>query len=117
VLWAVADHWELYRSTREIYKSYVRICKDLDKNGEHVEVVDRPKLSKMLHNLKQPTHGEALVSNRKSWFKIRISMLRGYCRMVAASKNIAVGLNYLESRPQPPDNAGEEDEAEATPED
>jgi uncharacterized protein len=101
VLWAVADHWELYRSTREIYKSYVRICDALKTKNEHVEVVDKKKLSGMLNKLKERSHGEALVSNRRSWFKIRVSMLRGYCRMVAATKGIKVGLDYLQSPPPP----------------
>jgi uncharacterized protein len=108
VLWAVADHWELYRSTREIYKSYTRICTDLEKKGEHVEIVDKTHLTRMLYNLKQGTHGKALVSNRKSWFKIRLSMLRGYSRMVAAAKGIAVGLDYLQSR-QTKDDEDEDD--------
>ncbi|KYF90280.1 hypothetical protein BE20_18190 [Sorangium cellulosum] len=114
VLWSVADHWELYRSTRQIYESYVRICKDLAKKGEHVEPVEnKSKLSKLLHNLKQKTHGEALVSHRTSWFKIRMSMLRGYARMVAASKGIPVGLDYLENRlptSRPPDEDDPEDD-------
>jgi uncharacterized protein len=105
VLWAVADHWELFRSTRQIYESYKRICDDLRKKSEHVEVVEKKKLTSMLFNLKQKTHGEALVSNRKSWFKIRISMLRGYCRMVAASKGINVGLDYLQSAQSPTPSA------------
>lgn len=94
VLWAVADDWQLYRSTRQIYESYGRICADLAKKGDHVEPVDnKTKLSKLLHNLKQKTHGEALVSHRTSWFKIRMSMLRGYARMVAATRGIDVGLD------------------------
>jgi hypothetical protein len=101
VLWAVADHWELHRSTREIRKSYLRICGDLKMKDEHVEVVDKPKLSAMLNKLKEKSHGEALVSPRRSWFKIRVSMLRGYCRMVAATKGIRVGLDYLQSAPPP----------------
>lgn len=118
VLWAVADHWELYRSTRQIYESYGRICAELERVGEHVEPVDsKTKLSKLLHNLKQKTHGEALVSHRTSWFKIRLSMLRGYARMVAASKSVQVGLDYLGSRPPPPTRLPEtddEDEADGT---
>ena len=97
VLWAVADHWELFRSTREIFNSYQRICEELRRKGEHVEEVDKSKLTRMLYNLRQRPHGEALVSNRKSWFKIRVSMLRGYCRMVAGSKGIDVGLDYQQS--------------------
>ncbi|WP_434044088.1 MULTISPECIES: ATP-binding protein [Sorangium] len=109
-LWAVADHWQLYRSTREIYKSYRRICADLQKKGEHVEIVDKPKLTKMLYNLKQSTHGRALVSDRRSWFKIRISMLRGYARMVAAAKGINVGLDYLDTRLMPELKAENDDD-------
>ena len=69
VLWAVADHWELYRSTRQIYDSYVRICKDLKTIGEHVEVGgDRSRLTVALNKLKGEPHGRALVSpKRKSW--------------------------------------------------
>ncbi len=111
LLWAVADHYVVLRSTRDIYNSYLRICADLQAAKAKgrpvglVEVADKAKVSRMLHSLKQPTHGIALVSERKSWFRFRLSMLRGYCRMVAASKGIDVGLDYLEAdtrRPKVP---------------
>ena len=119
-LWAVADHWELFRSTRQIYSSYERICADLRKRHEQVEIVEKKKLTTMLYNLKQKNHGEALVSNRKSWFKIRVSMLRGYCRMVAASKGIKVGLDYLQVAPPAATSAAsvpDDDNDEVDPED
>jgi hypothetical protein len=99
VLWSVADHWELYRSTRQIRSSYERICKDLKTIGEHVEVGDKRKLTVMVNKLKGPAHGHALVGvpKRRSWFKIRLSMLRGYCRMVAAAKGVKVGRDYHDS--------------------
>lgn len=99
VLWSVADHWELYRSTRQIRSSYERICKDLKRIGEHVEVGDSRKLTVMVNKLKGEAHGHALVgvAKRRSWFKIRLAMLRGYCRMVAAAKGVSVGRDYHDS--------------------
>lgn len=100
VLWAVADHWETERSTRDMYESYCRICKDMGR-----EPKERKEFSAFLNALKAPSHGQTLVSKRRSWFKFRETMLRGYCRMVGLSKGVEVGLDYLQSRESQPKRA------------
>ncbi len=92
ILWAAADHWELERSTDDMYRSYCRICGDLD-----VDVCPRNSFSTRLNKLQSPAHSNTLIRTRRSWYKFRQTMLRGYCRMVANSRNITVGLEYLEA--------------------
>ncbi len=108
VLWAAADHWELDRSTEHMFTSYQRICSDLKR-----EALQRRDFSIALFTLKKPTHGEALVSARLSWYRFRQTMLRGYCRLVAQARGIPVGKDYqvsvssaaptriLEAEPEP----------------
>ncbi|MEQ8572023.1 MAG: ATP-binding protein [Deltaproteobacteria bacterium] len=93
VLWSVADHWELERSTEHMYPAYVRICSDLE-----VEALPRKKFSFALNQLKKAAHGPALISSRRSWYRFRHSLLRGYSKMCANARGVSVGLNYLESR-------------------
>ena len=93
VLWSVADDWQLERSTRDIFESYCRICHSMGR-----EPKTKSELTQYLNVLKAPSHGSTLVSHRRSWFKFRESMLRGYCRMIAMSLGVDVGLVYLQSR-------------------
>ena len=90
VLWAVADHWELMRSTDQIYQSYCRISGELGREPED----KRDGFYNRLHNLRQENHGPVLISPRKSWHQFRQAMLRGYCRLVAEAKGVKVGQDY-----------------------
>lgn len=100
VLWAAADHWELNRSIDQIYQSYVRICGDLRRAPED----KRPGFYNRMSNLRKEAHGPALISTRRSWYQFRLAMLRGYCRLVAESKGVVVGVDYgrAQARTQPP---------------
>jgi uncharacterized protein len=91
VLWAVADHWELLRSTDQIYQSYTRICADVGRPPED----KRPAFYNRLYSLRQPTHGAVLHSPRKSWYQFTQNMLRGYCRLVAEAQRVEIGKDYL----------------------
>ncbi|RYZ82083.1 MAG: hypothetical protein EOP04_22755 [Proteobacteria bacterium] len=93
ILWSVADHWQIDQLTEELYPSYERICKKMK-----IDPLDRKSYSKVLNKFKTPSHGTVLVSDRRSWFRFRISMLRGYCRMIALSRKVDVGVEYLRSR-------------------
>ncbi len=95
VLWAAADHWELLRSTEHMYDSYRRICGDLG-----VDAQDRTSFSQMLFQLKQKSHGAVLKSDRRSWYQFTQAMMRGYCRIVAQSKSVDVGIDYMKQREQ-----------------
>jgi uncharacterized protein len=90
VLWAAADHWELLRSTEHMYESYLRVCRDLDQVAQ-----DRSDFSTILFQLKQEKHASVLKSDRRSWYQFTQAMMRGYCRIVAHSKGIEVGLDYM----------------------
>jgi hypothetical protein len=93
VLWSVADHWETERSTDQMYPSYENICVQLGRPP-----VSRTDYSQCLNRLKTEAHGQALIMTRRSWFKFRHSMLRGYCKMLAESRDVHLGLKYLETR-------------------
>lgn len=93
VLWAAADHWELFRSTEHMYESYLNICGKLK-----VAPQDRSGFSTMLFALKQKNHGEVLRSDRRSWYQFSQAMMRGYCRIVAESKGVEIGLDYMKQR-------------------
>lgn len=95
VLWSVADHWELERSTEHMYPTYVEICRRLAREPE-----GRHQYSAMLHRLKQEAHGCVLRSTRRSWYKFRQSMLRGYCKLQAAANGVDVGVGYLQRLPK-----------------
>jgi Cdc6-like AAA superfamily ATPase len=94
VLWSVADHWELERSTDHMYPTYQAICKKLGH-----EPVARKQYSAMLNRLKTAAHGNVLKSSRRSWYKFRETVLRGYCKMQAETQGIEVGIGYLQSKP------------------
>lgn len=94
VLWAAADHWELLRSTEHMYEAYLRICKDLNAAPQ-----DRSAFSSILFQLKQESHACVLRSDRRSWYQFSQAMMRGYCRIVAESKGVAVGVDYMKQQP------------------
>jgi Cdc6-like AAA superfamily ATPase len=94
VLWSVADHWELERSTEHMYPAYVEICKKLQRQPDN-----RHQYSTVLNRLKQEAHGCVLRSTRRSWYKFRQSMLRGYCKLQAAAHGVDVGMGYLQRAP------------------
>jgi hypothetical protein len=58
----------------------------------------KSQFQQRLYNLKGKRHGQALVSERKSWYRFRTPMLRGFCRLMAKKRGIDVGLKYLDSR-------------------
>lgn len=97
MLWATADHWELERSTEQIYPAYCNICRQIGTTP-----VPRRKFSIMMGRLKTAPHGEVLKSSRRSWFKFRKTMLRGYCKMQAEAHGVKVGMDYLARAPVRP---------------
>jgi hypothetical protein len=96
VLWAVADHYELLRSTESIYGSYLRIMDLRDKTP-----MDRKTMSYRLNSLKSKMCGKILESPRRSWFEFRESMVRGYVRLRAEDLNVRLALEH-ESAKDPP---------------
>jgi len=95
ILWSIADHWQLTRKYEEIYESYERI---MDSDSVEGTALSRTKFSSALQRLKKSQHGEVIESPQSRWYRFRKSMLRGYCRMVAESKGVPVGLDYMAPR-------------------
>lgn len=93
VLWSVADHWELERSTEYMYPAYCEICRRLERAA-----LGRKQYSQLLNRLKTEAHGCVLKSPRRSWYKFRETMLRGYCKLQAEARGVPVGMEYLRSK-------------------
>jgi hypothetical protein len=128
VLWAVADHYLLERSSGEIYyDSYLRICREMGMTvpADETEIdessigpepqeegtgspssntqatqraLTKSEFQRRLYYLRDKSHGEVLVWVRKNWYRFREPMLRGYCRLIARQRGTEVGLTYLDSR-------------------
>lgn len=131
LLWALADHWQLERSSKEIWRSYLGVCQkrfsqqglvfrapdetkdepseealdesqeDLDDDGleprDGLMVLTKQQFRQAVHRLKQTAYGEILESPQRGWYRFRFSMMRGYCRLMAARHGISVGLKYLDT--------------------
>jgi len=96
VLWAVADAFDMERTTDSIWGSYSQICDTLE-----VETLDKKKFQAQLRNLKAENYGSILdgVSSRRLYF-FREAMVRGYVRMAAACKNIELDDKSFDPPPE-----------------
>jgi len=90
VLWAVADHSDLVRSSDSIYQSYENIAITLDID----QPMDRTTFSTRMQALKSPGCGQILASNRRGWYQFRESIVRGYVRLRAEEKGLELALDY-----------------------
>lgn len=93
VLWAVADHFELMRSTANIYNSYCRIMESM---GE--EPIDSIKFNAKLNQLKSANFGEILINPRRGWYEFRENIVRGYVRLRAEDQGFPL---QIENEPTP----------------
>lgn len=99
VLWAVADHSDLFRNTEAIYASYCNVMKAFD---IEVPVLDRSTVVSRLSALKGPSSGNILISPRKGFYQFRESIMRGYVRLRAEEQGCELALDYAApSRPDP----------------
>lgn len=89
ILWALADAYDPERNFKNIYTSYVGICKELN-----LTPIDTKGVSSRLGSLKKDTFGYIIesVPNRKQWYRYRESMIRGFARLVAEANGLT--LNY-----------------------
>ena len=60
-------------------------------------VLSRSQFHAALHRLKNKAYGEILESPQRGWYRFNVSMMRGYCRLMAARHGIPVGLRYLDT--------------------
>lgn len=89
VLWAVADHHELKRRSTDIYNSYRRI---MHSQGE--EPLPRETFNQRMNSLKRPNHASILTANRQGWYEFSEAVVRGYVRLRAEHRGVALGNEH-----------------------
>jgi Cdc6-like AAA superfamily ATPase len=89
VLWAVADNYQLSRSTREILESYLRIMQDLGKDP-----LPKRQFYTRMNAMKKETHGSILTGTRSGWYEFKEKMMRGYARMRAEQAGIELDAEH-----------------------
>lgn len=89
VLWAMADHPELIRSIDSIYESYLEIMRKLEEQPQ-----DRNAFVGRLQSLKSAPCGRILTSNRRTFYRFRESILRGYVRLRAEDQGLELARDY-----------------------
>jgi uncharacterized protein len=92
VLWALADHYELYRNAKKVYDtSYQRIA------AIHPEdALTYDQFKSRINNLKSERHGKILFSDRPNWFSFSESIIRGYVRLRAESSGVKLAIEHDE---------------------
>lgn len=89
VLWAFVDHPELIRSIDSIHESYLEIMRKLDE-----EPMDRTQLVAHLQALKSASCGKILASDRRTFYRFRENILRGYVRLRAEDQGLELARDY-----------------------
>jgi archaellum biogenesis ATPase FlaH len=89
VLWAFADHPELIRSIDSIFESYIDIMRKLEESP-----MDRNEFVGHLQTLKSSSCGSILVSNRRTFYRFRENILRGYVRLRAEDQGLELARDY-----------------------
>jgi hypothetical protein len=89
VLWAFADHPELIRSIDSIYDSYIEIMRKQEESP-----LDRNAFVGLLQALKSRSCGSILVSDRRTFYRFRENILRGYVRLRAEDKGLELARDY-----------------------
>jgi hypothetical protein len=90
LLWAVADHADLFRSTENIYESYLKL------SGKD-EPLDRTTVVSRLNVLKGKSCGRILMNTKKGWYQFTESVMRGYVRLRAEEKGLELATDYAAS--------------------
>ncbi len=90
VLWAMVGSTNFERPLTEVFeKSYIPLCQQIG-----VDPVAKQTFSNRLSRLKSDAHGEILESPRRSWYKFRENMMRGYVRLVASKNGVDYGPDH-----------------------
>lgn len=89
VLWAVADDHQLKRRSADIFECYHRLMQSV---GERA--LSREKFNARMNTLKKPAHGEILKANRQGWYEFREPIVRGYVRLRAEHRGVALGKDH-----------------------
>jgi uncharacterized protein len=91
VLWAIADHADLIRSTEDIFNSYERLF------GNDEEHLDRSKVVSRLSVLKEKACGHILTSERVGFYHFRENIMRGYVRLRAEDEGYELATDFASS--------------------
>jgi energy-coupling factor transporter ATP-binding protein EcfA2 len=83
ILWAVANHSDLFQHNDRIYDSYQWIMGERRK-----EPVERSLFSRKLNSLKSLSCGKILVSKTRNWTEFRDTVVRGYVRLQAENQSV-----------------------------
>jgi len=83
LLWAVANHSDLFQHNDRIYDSYQWIMRERGK-----ESVERSLFTRKLNSLKSLSCGKILVSKKRNWTEFRDTVVRGYVRLQAENKGV-----------------------------
>lgn len=96
VVWATADHDDLFRSLGDMFDSYKVI---VGKRREGRIPIDRSRFAIQVRKLKLAPYGAVLQheEGRPGWYSYREKMLRGFVRMQAQ----ASGVELIGERPAP----------------
>lgn len=94
ILWAVADHSDLTRNTKDIYRSYERIMDVRNK-----EPMSWRRFIAKLNVLKNENYGSVLKSERRSWYGFSENIVRGYVRLRAEDLGCPLALEHGGPRP------------------
>jgi len=89
ILWAIADHPELIRGIDSIYDSYQEIMRKLEEEPQ-----DRNTFVARLQSLKSASCGHMLTSNRRTFYRFRENILRGYVRLRAEDQGLELARDY-----------------------
>ena len=90
ILWAVADHADIKRTSAGIYDSYVKIAK-----MRGVEPLSREEVTARLRKLKTESCGRVLAgTGQAGWFHFRETVMRGYVRLRAEEAGMDLVYDY-----------------------
>jgi hypothetical protein len=95
VLWAVADHSDLFRRTTSVYESYLDVMHAIDRAP-----LDKDTFTARLRALKANRCGGVLATNRAGWVHFRESIVRGYVRLRAEEQGVELALEYQAAKPK-----------------
>lgn len=93
ILWAAANHSDLFQNNDVIYESYQKIAESRGK-----QPLERTVFAKRLSGLKSPSCGRILTSPRQKWTEFQENMIRGYVRLRAEDQGVELAQECAPSR-------------------